>query len=149
MLRCSIMICLATGAGISCGGASTPGRSSAALARDPRPVTVPAARPAAIQGAEGRIALTTLAGAPTTLAAHGAKVTVVALWATFCAPCIEELPYVDALYQKYKDSRDVAVLAINIDDVDDPKVMADVRAIVPPLGLAMPSFIRGEKGMAP
>ncbi|TNF34154.1 MAG: TlpA family protein disulfide reductase [Deltaproteobacteria bacterium] len=32
----------------------------------------------------------------------GAKVTLVAVWATWCMPCIEEMPVLDAYYAKHK-----------------------------------------------
>lgn len=89
----------------------------------------------------------TRARAETTLAAHGARVTVLAMWATFCEPCIEELPYIDALYKKYKGDPDVAVMAINIDDADSPRQMADVDAILGKLVLEVPCFVGGSKVM--
>ena len=30
------------------------------------------------------------------------KVVMINFWATWCAPCRKELPYLDALYKKYK-----------------------------------------------
>ncbi len=39
------------------------------------------------------------------------RVVVINLWATYCGPCIEELPYFMELKDKYKD--DVAILAVH------------------------------------
>lgn len=39
---------------------------------------------------------------------------VVNFWATWCSPCIEELPYFEALNEKYKGDK-VAVLLISLD----------------------------------
>jgi thiol-disulfide isomerase/thioredoxin len=38
------------------------------------------------------------------------------VWATWCAPCREELPAVEKLYQSLKDRKDVAVLTLNADE---------------------------------
>ena len=47
------------------------------------------------------------------------KVVFLNLWATYCTPCIRELPYFDALYREHEG--DVAVLAVHSSVVtDDP-----------------------------
>ncbi|HEU4767764.1 MAG TPA: TlpA disulfide reductase family protein, partial [Pyrinomonadaceae bacterium] len=38
------------------------------------------------------------------------------LWATWCSPCREELPYVQKLREQLKDRKDVVVLTLNIDE---------------------------------
>ena len=50
------------------------------------------------------------AGKPTTLAAFRGKPVLVNLWATWCAPCIKELPTLDALA-----AGDVRVVAVSQD----------------------------------
>ena len=63
--------------------------------------------------------LTTLNGDTFTLSAQRGKVTVVNLWATWCAPCIRELRWFDALQTAHPD--DVSVIAIHSDLItDDP-----------------------------
>lgn len=54
------------------------------------------------------------------------KVTVIAFWATWCAPCLEELPHLDALYQKHKDAGLVVIAASN----DGPETRARVKSMV-------------------
>ena len=53
------------------------------------------------------------------------------LWATYCGPCVRELPYFDALYHEHED--DVAVLAVHSSIVvDDPKeYLADKGWTIP------------------
>lgn len=40
------------------------------------------------------------------------KVIFLNFWATWCPPCQKEMPHIQELYEKYKDSDDVAVLTI-------------------------------------
>ena len=43
------------------------------------------------------------------------NILIVNFWATWCAPCKEEMPHLDQLKSKY-NSRDVEIIAINIAD---------------------------------
>ena len=53
------------------------------------------------------------------LAGHRGQVVVINLWATWCTPCVNELPHFDVLQKAHSD--DVAVLAIHSDLItDDP-----------------------------
>ena len=38
------------------------------------------------------------------------------MWATWCAPCREELPYLEQLRDKFKDRDNVSVIAVNVDE---------------------------------
>ena len=63
--------------------------------------------------------LTQLDGADFTLSEHRGQVVVINLWATWCTPCVNELPHFDRLQRAYPE--DVAVLAIHSDLItDDP-----------------------------
>lgn len=42
------------------------------------------------------------------------KIHVVNFWATWCAPCVKELPYFEAIHAKYK-SKDVELLLVSLD----------------------------------
>lgn len=44
------------------------------------------------------------------------KVALINLWATWCGPCREELPYVQKLREQLKDRKDVVILTLNIDE---------------------------------
>ena len=66
-------------------------------------------------------AITCYDGSDFHLADTRGKVTFINLWATYCAPCVKELPYFSDLYQKYEG--DIAVLAVHSSLVakDDPE----------------------------
>lgn len=61
-------------------------------------------------------------GQPTMLSSFRGRVVLVNLWATWCAPCLKEMPALDAL-QGALGGPDFAVLAVNIDtrNLDKPK----------------------------
>jgi cytochrome c biogenesis protein CcmG, thiol:disulfide interchange protein DsbE len=52
-----------------------------------------------------------------TLSDYRGSIVVLNFWATWCPPCIDELPSLETLQQRMKD-RGVKVLAISIDDDD-------------------------------
>jgi thiol-disulfide isomerase/thioredoxin len=56
----------------------------------------------------------------------GAKVLVLSFMASFCGPCKKELPYLQALHQKYKD-QGLRVVSVSIDqDEAGQKVVAEL-----------------------
>ncbi len=69
-------------------------------------------------------------GAPTTLSAFRGRTVLVNLWATWCPPCLKEMPALDAL-QASLGGPDFAVVAVNIDtrNLDKPKAWLAKREI--------------------
>ncbi|MGH9838861.1 MAG: redoxin family protein [Blastocatellia bacterium] len=61
-------------------------------------------------------ALTDLGGRKWQLADLKGKVAFINFWATWCGPCVMELPYVQKLHEQMKDNKDVLVLTFNTDD---------------------------------
>jgi len=57
------------------------------------------------------------------LSDYRGKVVLVNIWATWCRPCVEEMPSMEKLYQKFKDD-DFEILAVSIDSVG-------LKAVVP------------------
>lgn len=77
---------------------------------------VPGARAAALEpwqgGATPPLAGRTLAGAPFALAELRGRTVVVNFWATWCAPCVAEMPALQRLADRLA-SRGVTVVAVN------------------------------------
>lgn len=61
-------------------------------------------------------------GQPLTLESLKGKVVVVNLWATWCAPCIVEMPDLDRLQRSYKNSG-LEVVPISMDDQGSPAMI--------------------------
>ena len=60
--------------------------------------------------------LTWLDGAPLKLSEHRGKVIVMNFWATWCGPCLTEMPLFEKTVAKYKDDKQVLFLAVNTDE---------------------------------
>ena len=67
------------------------------------------------------LAFQAMDGQETTLEAFKGKVVVLNLWATWCAPCREEMPSLDRLQAQFAD-RDVIVLALSVDRAGPERV---------------------------
>lgn len=80
-------------------------------------------------------------GKPVSFADFKGKVTVVNLWATWCAPCKLEMPTLAALADRYKDRDDFAVVVISVDTERAEKAARDFISGLPPLAYyADPKF---------
>jgi thiol-disulfide isomerase/thioredoxin len=66
-------------------------------------------------------------GIPAVLASHqGEKAVLLNIWATWCVPCVEEMPYLVRLQGEFND--DLAVVLISADFPEDrPRVDAFLR----------------------
>ncbi|MET4683826.1 TlpA family protein disulfide reductase [Brevundimonas faecalis] len=67
------------------------------------------------------------AGRDVRFADFAGKVTVVNLWATWCAPCKIEMPTLAALAEHYKDREDFAVVTVSM---DVEKTAGEARAFI-------------------
>ena len=62
---------------------------------------------------------TTLAGEPYRLQDQRGRVVLVDFWATWCDPCLRELPHVEELYQRYHE-RGFDMVGVSLDSGDQP-----------------------------
>jgi peroxiredoxin len=80
----------------------------------------------------------TLAGDTLALEALRGRAVVLNVWATWCAPCREEMPALDRLYRQHRDDG-LVVLAVSVDAGSDAARL--VRAFVADLDLAFPVLL--------
>ena len=69
------------------------------------------------------VSLTTLEGKTFAFGPQDGKVTLVVFWATWCQPCMMEIPSLIEWHKKYAD-RGFRVVSINIDDNEGQKMAA-------------------------
>ena len=74
---------------------------------------------------------------PVSLHEQQGKVVLINFWATWCAPCREEMPALQAAYEKLAD-QGLVVLGVNWTQVD---YLPDVEAFVEALGLTFPILL--------
>ncbi|MCC6673456.1 MAG: TlpA family protein disulfide reductase [Planctomycetes bacterium] len=74
---------------------------------------------------------TAMSGATVDLAALQGKVVLVDFWATWCRPCMDEMPNVVALHRKYRD-RGFTVVGISL---DRPGAAAEIARVAKELGM--------------
>lgn len=109
----------------------------AACAR-PEPVPAPAtpaapAKPAAVAGdtSQPRLQVTLLDGTPYDLAAKRGKWVVVNFWATWCGPCLKEMPELSALADKRDDVEVIGLAYEEIEKADMQAFLAKVKPTYP------------------
>ena len=68
---------------------------------------------------------TLLDGTRFSLAEHSGKVVLINFWATWCGPCREEMPALEAFYRKHRE-RGLVMLAISLDEPGDASAVREV-----------------------
>ena len=67
-------------------------------------------------------------GSPFDWGKYQGKVVLVDFWATWCGPCLQEIPNIDANYKKYK-AKGFEVVGVNLDD--DPQAVVRFLEVQP------------------
>jgi peroxiredoxin len=88
-------------------------------------------------------ALPDLQGTTHRLSDFRGRVVFLNLWATWCPPCRDEMPSMEALYRRFRD-RDFAMLAV----AQDESIPA-VRAFVEEVGLTFPILLDPGATLSP
>jgi peroxiredoxin len=83
--------------------------------------------------------LRSMAGPNLRLNEQRGRVVMVNFWATWCGPCRQEMPHLNKLYDKYRDSGFV-LLGVNIDDNADKATDLATK-----LGLRFPVLLDTDK----
>ena len=68
------------------------------------------------------------------------KLTVLNVWATYCTPCVDEMPALETLSQNYKD-KGVQVLGLVADVFDDEAKKAEAKEILTATGTTYPNLL--------
>ncbi len=122
-------------------------------ATDEAPVS-PAATPDAAPGSSARAGITSqmvgrprpdyalmdIAGKERRAVEFDGQVVMVNFWATWCPPCVREMPALEELYETYRE-RGLVVVGIALDNRDD------VVDFVDPIGIEYPILIGEEDGI--
>lgn len=73
-------------------------------------------------------------GVTRNLARYRGKVVFLNVWASWCAPCIAEMPSIASLYSELKDDDDIEFLLVSVDeDFEDAKAFTESRDLDLPI----------------
>lgn len=99
---------------------------------------------AAEKAPEIRKSSTWINSSPLSLKALRGKVIVLDFWAFDCAPCVEALPHLAALHQKYAE-RGLVVIGVHTPRTERERSVSNVREAVTRLGVRYPVVIDGSQ----
>jgi thiol-disulfide isomerase/thioredoxin len=87
------------------------------------------------------LTLTTLDGASWKLADLRGKVILIDFWATWCGPCVAEIPNLTAVYEQHKANPNFVMLSVSLDESDAP-----VRKFTKARGMSWTHAAGGKSG---
>lgn len=80
-------------------------------------------------------------GQPFTLSDYADRPVFIYFWASWCAPCVDEAPHIEAIWPEYRE-RGYVFLGVNIWDIE-----ADARRFIEDLGLSFPLARDAERAV--
>lgn len=86
--------------------------------------------------------VTDLNGQPLSIAQFRGKVVLLDFWATWCPPCIAEMPNVKQTYAKYKN-RNFEIIGISLD-----RSMAPLKSYIKKEGIAWPQYYDNSRSVS-
>ena len=146
-----VVLALVVSSWTGCGGSATNVNSNAV----PAPSTSPSAtqpvvgqeKPSSeyppLASAVAQSDLKNVDGSTFKIADKHGKVLLINLWATWCGPCLSEMPALVAMQQKYGD-RGFEILGLNTDDESD-HMMSDINQVIHEKGLNYPVVFSDTK----
>ena len=84
-----------------------------------------------------------LTGGELTLEDYKGKYVLLNFWATWCPPCLEEMPSMETIHQEYKD-KNFTVVAISSDEGGK----ADIDPFIDKLGVTFPILMDSDKAVS-
>ncbi len=78
------------------------------------------------------------------LSDYRGKWVILNFWATWCSPCLQEIPELIAFHERHKD-KDAVVIGINFEEIEE----APLRAFMEKLGMNYPVLRIGSTPLVP
>jgi thiol-disulfide isomerase/thioredoxin len=92
-------------------------------------------------------ALTDLDGRPLSSEIGRGKVVLVNFWATWCGPCVEEIPTLIALQEYYKDQLQIIGLSLDTKPVEEVRQFASTFGLNYPVAIATGELVEAFGGV--
>lgn len=84
-----------------------------------------------------------ITGKSVSIAELKGKVVVVDFWATWCGPCVREMPHMKELYAEYKD-KGVEFIGVSLDQPEDKGGLTKLREYCKENEIAWPQYYQGN-----
>ena len=84
-----------------------------------------------------------ISGSPVSLKRLRGKVVVIDFWATWCGPCVAEMPTMKKLYAKYHD-QGVEFIGVSLDQPEEKGGLKSLKAFVKENTITWPQYYQGQ-----